>query len=128
NPDTGTFSYQPFGPKYFTDHFDYYVTDGYESSRLARVTLVPLLWLVPHSDAYVLPRSAPPDLHQVSLLANDTFPKGANVLNYVDEVILAHELVALDPYAGRSFDDQPISGLAHPYYVANVLDSHGDPL
>lgn len=114
DPATGDFTYLPNGPKYYTDSFTYYATDGYQSSNLGYVQLVPKLWLVPHSDAY---STNMPDRQQVGLLANDSFPSGANIFHYVDIVRLAQDL-SVDFYWRRY----------NLFVSGSVIGSDGEPV
>jgi hypothetical protein len=113
-PETGNYTYLPDGPKYYTDSFTYYATDGYDSSNLGYVQLVPKLWLVPLSDAY---STNMPNRHQVGLLANDSFPSGADIFHYVDIVRLAQDL-SVDFYWRRY----------NLFISGSVIGSDGDPV
>lgn len=127
DPTTGVFTYVPSGPKFYTDHFSYYVTDDYQNSNVATVTLVPRLWLVPRSDAYstrLVNRS------QVGLLANDSFPQGANVLDYVQSVILTTDLSVRFDYHHNNVNMQEIGGIygsdiTTPVPVGGVISTDG---
>jgi hypothetical protein len=124
DPQTGDFTYLPDGPKYYTDSFTYYATDGFQSSNLGYVQLVPKLWLVPHSDAYSTNLTG---RHQVGLLANDSFPSGADIFHYVDIVRLAQDL-SVDFYWRRYnlfVSGSVIGSDGQPVSVGGVISTDG---